>query len=205
MLEVGVFPLGMVLLPTEQLPLHIFEPRYRELIGECIEETGEFGMVYEDETGVRDIGTLADVAEVVHRFEDGRLNVVVAGRRRFRLLDWTEGRSFRTAEIEPVDDEYDLPDADVAERGVRVFRRLAEQAGADVEPPAVESPLLSFELAARIDLGASVKQELLESHSERERLSRVVELLERAMQTIAVEREVADRASRNGKVFTPRD
>ena len=63
--EIGLFPLGLVLLPTEQVPLHIFEPRYRELIGESLDHGGPFGIVYADEDGLRQIGTLATVTEVV--------------------------------------------------------------------------------------------------------------------------------------------
>ncbi len=92
-------------------------------------------MLYEDETGIRSVGTLADVEEVVHRFEDGRLNVVVAGRRRFRLVDWTEGRSFRTAEIEPVDDEDDP-----AEPGRCRARRSRSSAGS----PSTQAPRSSL-------------------------------------------------------------
>ena len=77
--EIGLFPLGLVLLPTEQVPLHIFEPRYRELIGETLEHGLPFGIVYADDDGLRQIGTLAAVTEVVERFSDGRLNIVVEG------------------------------------------------------------------------------------------------------------------------------
>jgi Lon protease-like protein len=80
--EIGLFPLGLVLLPTEQVPLHIFEPRYRELIGESLEQGVPFGIVYADDDGLRQIGTLATVRGV-ERFDDGRLNVVVEGGERF--------------------------------------------------------------------------------------------------------------------------
>jgi Lon protease-like protein len=198
--EVGLFPLGVVLLPTEQLPLHIFEPRYRELIGECIERDGEFGLLHEDEDGRREIGTLARVAEVVRHFPDGRLNVVVEGRERFRVVRDTEGRSFATAEVELVPDEPDPAEPGAIERSLHLYRRLAEQAGADAPEAPALSPRLSYELAARVDFGLEIKQSLLEQRSERERLRRVVELLERAVQAIALERDIGDRASRNGKV-----
>ena len=83
--EIGLFPLGLVLLPTEQVPLHIFEPRYRELITECVDEERPFGLVYADDDGIRQVGTLATVVEVTDRFEDGRLNIVVEGGDRFKL------------------------------------------------------------------------------------------------------------------------
>jgi Lon protease-like protein len=200
MAEVGLFPLGVVLLPSEQLPLHIFEPRYRELIGECLEDAGEFGLVYADDEGTREIGTTAGVAEVVRRFPDGRLNIVVEGRERFRVVRPTEGRSFPTAEVEVVPDEPDPAEPGAIERSLHLYRRLAEQAGAESPDAPEVSRRLSYELAARVDFGPAIKQELLEERSERARLRRVVELLERAVQGIALEREIGDRASRNGKV-----
>ena len=84
--EIGLFPLGMVLLPTERVPLHIFEPRYLELIGECVQHDREFGLVYADDDGIRAVGTRAKVIDVV-RLPDGRLSVVVEGRERFRLVE----------------------------------------------------------------------------------------------------------------------
>ena len=90
MAELGLFPLGIVLLPTEQIPLHIFEDRYQELIGECLDEEREFGLIFADEDGLRELGTRAAVTEVLERFDDGRLNIVVEGRERFRLLELTE-------------------------------------------------------------------------------------------------------------------
>ena len=98
--ELGLFPLGIVLLPTEQIPLHIFEDRYQELIGECLADEREFGLVFADEDGLREIGTRAAVTEVLDKFDDGRLNIVAEGRERFRLVELTEGRSFQTGIVE---------------------------------------------------------------------------------------------------------
>ena len=78
-MEIGLFPLGIVLLPTEQVPLHIFEPRYRELIGECLDNEEPFGLVYADDDGLRRTGTLASVVEVVDQFDDGMPIVVEGG------------------------------------------------------------------------------------------------------------------------------
>ena len=92
MSEIGLFPLGIVLLPTEQVPLHIFEDRYKELIAECLADNEEFGLVYADTDGIREIGTRAAVVEVLARLEDGRMNVLVEGRDRFKVLELTRGR-----------------------------------------------------------------------------------------------------------------
>jgi Lon protease-like protein len=203
--EIGLFPLGIVLLPTERIPLHIFEPRYRELIGECLDEERDFGLLLADDDGLREVGTRASVIEVLQEFEDGRLNVVVEGRERFRLVELTAGRSFQTGEVEPVEDEDEDDPPTLAEReqALELFRRLAETAEAEVDIPEGDTEILSFELAARIDFGADLKQELLELRSERARLRRLAELMERATQAIAVERDVRERASGNGKVAFP--
>jgi Lon protease-like protein len=198
-MEVGLFPLGLVLLPTEQVPLHIFEERYRELIGECIDNEEPFGLVYADDDGLRRIGTLATVVEVTERFDDGRLNVVVEGGDRFRLDELTEGRSFHTGTIEPIADRDDPPSADDVKRGVGLFARLVELTGAEVDVPdeTLEQP--SFALASRFELAPELKLELLEETSERVRLLRLCEILETVAATVERQREIAEIASKNGK------
>ena len=200
MTEIGLFPLALVLLPTERDPLHIFEPRYKELIGECLTEGREFGLVLEDDQGRREIGTRAGVIEVLQVFDDGRMNVVVEGRERFRLLEVTGGRAFLTGDVEPLDDDVDPPEEEDVERAVAAFRRLVDVAEAEVDEPGGEEAPLSFELASRVDFGLELKQELLELRSERSRLKRLAELIERAVETMQLEREIRDRAARNGKV-----
>jgi Lon protease-like protein len=198
--EIGLFPLELVLLPTERVPLHIFEPRYKELIGECLRSGHEFGLVLQDERGRREIGTRAVVVEVLQVFDDGRMNVVVEGHDRFRLRELTSGRAFLTGDVEPVDDEEDeAPPAD-SDRALTLFRQLVEVAGGDVDEPDGTSGSLSFEIASRIDFGIEPKQELLELRSEPARLKHLCELLERAVEAVQREREVRERAATNGKV-----
>lgn len=200
MAELGLFPLGIVLLPTEQIPLHIFEDRYQELIAECLADEREFGLVFADEDGLRDLGTRAAVTEVLERFDDGRLNIVVEGRERFRLLELTGGRSFQTGVVEPVEDEVDPADPADAEKALELFGRLVELTGAEVEPPAPGSEQLSFELAGRFEFAAELKQRLLGLTSERERVHMLAVVLEGAAQAVESEREIAVRAASNGKV-----
>jgi Lon protease-like protein len=198
--ELGLFPLGIVLLPTEQIPLHIFEDRYQELIAECLEEEREFGLVYADDSGLREIGTRAAVTEVLDRFDDGRMNIVVEGRERFRLVELTEGRSFHTGRVEPVADDGDRADDADAERAVALFHRLVALTGAEVEGPPLESAQLSFALAGRFELAPELKQRLLALTSERRRMALLAELLEGAAAAVERERETAERAQGNGKV-----
>ena len=198
--EIGLFPLGIVLLPTEQVPLHIFEERYKELIAECLADEQEFGLLFADAEGVREIGTRAGVIEVLARLEDGRMNVVIEGRERFRLVELTRGRSFQTGQVEPFADDDDPAAADSVGRALELFNRLRELTGSDVEVPAADSSQLSFELAARVELPAEAKQELLQEASERIRVDRVGELLVDATVTVERQRRAAERAASNGKV-----
>jgi Lon protease-like protein len=202
--ELGLFPLPLVLVPTEQLPLHIFEPRYRELIAECLETGSEFGLVLATGDGaVHEIGTRARVVQVLETLEDGSSNIVVEGGDRFRLLELTSGRSFTTAEVEPVLDDDDPADPVDVARALELFTQLAEEVDAEIELPDEDSHQLDFELAALVDIGVEPKQELLASTSPRERMKRLAELLGIALEAVRLEKTVRDRAGQNGKVAPP--
>jgi Lon protease-like protein len=199
--ELGLFPLPIVLVPTERIPLHIFEPRYRELIGECLESESEFGLVLATGDGaVHEVGTRASVTQVVEELADGRLNVVVEGGDRFRLLELTRGRSFTTAIVEPVEDLDEPPADGEVERALDRFAQLAEAAQSDVDVPDPASPSFDFEIAARVDFGVDAKQELIAMTSPRARMKRLIELLDVALESIRLEQILRERAGRNGKV-----
>jgi Lon protease-like protein len=199
MAELGLFPLGIVLVPTERIPLHIFEHRYQELIGECLDQDTDFGLVLADDDGMREIGTRATVVDVLDRFDDGRLNIAIEGGERFRIVAETSGRSFLTAEVEPVGDEEAVSERAARDRALERFRKLGQIVETDVEEPDADSGVLSFELAARVDFGPARKQELLELRSEPERLRIVSDLLDRAAEAITLERALAEAASQNGR------
>jgi Lon protease-like protein len=199
--ELGLFPLPLVLVPTERIPLHIFEPRYKELIEECIETGDEFGLVLSTGDGaVHEIGTRAAVIRVMDRMPDGQLNIAVEGRDRFRLLELTSGRSFTTGAVEDVVDEDEEPEDADLERALEVFGQLAVEAESDVEIPEAESELLDWELTARVDFGVDAKQEILASTSPRRRMAKLVELLEASLEAVKLERALRERAGQNGKV-----
>jgi ATP-dependent Lon protease len=197
-MELGLFPLGIVLLPTERVPLHIFEPRYRELIGECLELESEFGLVFADENGVRELGTRARVDEVLEEFDDGRMNIVVEGGERFRVEKLTRGRSFMTAEVAPVDDDWEEPAAEAVARAASSFRALAAAAEAEAGELDEDAAQLSFRLAAQVELAPESKQELLEMQSEQRRLEFVAELLDGVRQVLIATRELGERSKKNG-------
>jgi ATP-dependent Lon protease len=202
--EIGLFPLGMVLLPGERVPLHVFEPRYKELVGECLDGESVFGLILADDRGaIREIGTTAAVVEVLERFDDGRLNILVEGRDRFHVVAETAGRSYRTAHVSPLEDAGEEPTADEAERCFEAYRRVAAEAETEIEEPDTDDVPLSYWLAARVDFGPDVKQEILELPSERERIVRLEQLLDRARDALAWARTARTRAQGNGRVEPP--
>ena len=161
MTELGLFPLPLVLLPTEQVPLHIFEERYQDLIGECLEDETEFGLVFADDDGIREIGTRAAVIEVLDRLRrraaehPRRGQGAVPARRAHERPELPDGR------VTPVEDDHDPPETPSVERARGLFSRLRELTGSDIETPEPETPQLSFVLASRVELMPEVKLELL--------------------------------------------
>jgi Lon protease-like protein len=199
--HLGLFPLPIVLVPTERVPLHIFEPRYRELIGECVERGEEFGVLLQREPGkIEQIGTRAWVAEVLRVLPDGRMHVAVEGRERFRLVEMHDERSFLTGTVEAIGDNDDPPDEGDVDRVLDLFVRLQQTVGSTLEPPRRDAAMLDFEIISRVDFGAAEKQELIELTSPRSRYARLVELLEHALEALTYERAIERSAAGNGKV-----
>jgi ATP-dependent Lon protease len=203
--ELGLFPLPLVLLPGERIPLHIFEPRYRELVAECLEQGRPFGILLSEDESLREVGTEALVLEVLEQTNDGRSTILVEGGERFRLSELTSGRSFRTGLAEPfADEQEDEPEAELVERALELFRRLAELTETDVEELLEEGvEPRAFAIAAHVELELGRKQELLELRSERQRMELLASLLERAVLAISHMREQRRRASGNGRLGGP--
>jgi len=85
--RIPLFPLNVVLLPGAELPLHIFEPRYREMVKTCIEEKSEFGILLSLPKGLARVGCTAEITAVVERYDDGRMDILTAGRAPFRVVE----------------------------------------------------------------------------------------------------------------------
>ncbi len=198
--ELGLFPLGIVVLPGELTPLHIFEPRYRELVGEAVDNETPFGILLTDDEGLREVGTSVRVTEVVERFEDGRFVVMVEGGERFRVVKHTEGRAFRTGEVETVEDGEDIAGEALRATALKLFEELRDAVGAEVESPELDDPELSFAIARRVEIDVRAKQSLLESQSEPERLEQLVGHLRNASAQLELVQEHAALARRNGNL-----
>src|ERR1700681_475925 len=114
-----LFPLDVVLLPGAPLPLHIFEPRYKEMIGECRANNTPFGVVRAIEEGIADVGCTGDIVSVTKEYPDGRLDLIAEGRQRFEVLELNRQRSFLQAEVLLVADEPGPPAQEDRARAIR--------------------------------------------------------------------------------------
>jgi Lon protease-like protein len=203
-LELPIFELPLVLLPGEQVPLHIFEERYKRMVGTALEAGEPFGIVLRDDDGARSIGCTARIDDVTERFEDGRMNILVRGEAPFKVLDRFESPEYPTGEVELIPDE-DVPpiDEDAAASAREAFAELAERATGQ-RPEAEELDGASaYAIAARIELPPETKQQLLEMRDEDERMALLANALGAVGKALERAEEAADRASGNGKVHLP--
>src|SRR4051812_12568495 len=153
-----LFPLGIVLLPGEVVPLHIFEERYKTMIGECRKSEGEFGIVWLADDGLREIGCTARITQVLDEFEDGRANILVAGGRPFRLLRRIDDMAYPAGEIELLEDAAETVDESVATEAHERYADLVEQV-TDERPSGDDlDGLDAFGMAATIEFDAASKQ-----------------------------------------------
>jgi Lon protease-like protein len=194
-----IFPLPLVLLPTELAPLHIFEERYKRMINLCLEESTEFGIVWLGDSGLAEIGCTARITELIDRMDDGRLNILVRGERPFRLLRRVDDLAYPAGDIEVLED-----DANASESHVQAARssyaEVVEKA-TDQRPQAEDLvDMDAYGMAATIDLEPALKQKLLDSRSEDERLEIVEDLFDKAVERLERAEHVSEVARSNGKV-----
>ena len=123
-----LFPLGLVALPTELVPLHIFEERYKTMVARVLEEEGEFGIVWVADDGLREIGCACEIAEVLERMDDGRMNLVARGTRPFRIEARQDELAYPAGTIEFLEDDDEPADAEAAVAAHEPYAELVEQA-----------------------------------------------------------------------------
>ena len=195
-----LFPLGIVLLPEEVVPLHIFEERYKLMIGQCLEEEREFGIVWLSDSGLRDIGCSAAITELLETLDDGRMNILVRGTRPFRLLRRIEDLPYPAGDIELLDDDGTDPAPASLEQTRERYAELVERLTESRPDDAQLDSLGAYGIAATIDFAHDAKQSLLESRSEDERLAMLSELISAAMKRVDYVERAGERAKSNGKI-----
>jgi Lon protease-like protein len=195
-----LFPLGLVALPGELIPLHIFEERYKTMINDCLEQQSEFGIVWLADDGLREIGCACEVDRVLERTDDGRINLVARGTRPFRVLERQGHLPYPAGVIEFVEDRQDEVDPELLGAARAAYADLVERA-TDSEPESgVLEEMGAYEMAATVDFGLDAKQGLLDLRSENARLRLVARLFRAAIKRLDFVDRAQARARSNGKV-----
>ena len=200
-----LFPLGIVALPGESVPLHIFEQRYRVMIEHCLEsELGspgrEFGIVWLSDEELKPIGCACEIEEVLERMDDGRLNILARGTRPFRLIERRDDLPYPAGVVEFLREAAEEPDPGAGDAARELYRELVMEA-TDREVEAAELGAMdAYDMAATVEFDVDAKQELLELRSENARLRLLAELIQTALDRLELIERAQLRAMSNGKV-----
>jgi Lon protease-like protein len=195
-----LFPLGIVALPHELVPLHIFEERYKTMIGECLERGSEFGIVWAEEDGLRPVGCAVEIAEVLEEMEDGRMNILTRGTRPFRIVDRQDDFPYPAGTVEFLLDKDEDADRGTADAAHEAYNVLVEHATDRTLEPEELDAMSAYQMAATVDFGLEAKQGLLDLRSENARLRLVARLFRAATKRLDFIERAQERARSNGKV-----
>jgi Lon protease-like protein len=193
-----LFPLDVVLLPGAPLPLHIFEPRYKEMIAECIADQSTFGVVRALDQGIAEIGCTAEIVSVTKKYDDGRLDLVAEGRRRFEVLELNQERSFLRGEVLFVPDEPGTASEADSARAIQFHGEILSLAGAVQDISSADRNALSFHLAGSLPLDLDFKQKLLATRTEAERIQILATYLETILPGLKRAARAREKAGGNG-------
>lgn len=195
----ALFPLDVVLFPGAPLPLHIFEPRYKEMINECLEQKKPFGMVRVNKEALAEVGCTAVILNVVKKYPDGRLDIAAEGKQRFEIMQLNQERSFLQGEVLYFEDEpSQVPEADV-KTVVQLHEQLLGILGQDGQIEG-QHPSISFHLANELPVDLDFKQALLEMKTESERVETLIEYYKATIPKVERTLRVREKATGNGHV-----
>jgi Lon protease-like protein len=195
-----LFLLGIVALPGETVPLHVFEDRYRMMIEECLLNEREFGIVWSSDGELKPVGCACKIGDTIERLQDGRMNILVEGTRPFRLLERQDDLPYPAAVVEFLGDQQEEADAQAARAARELYGELVEQATDQRLKEDELEALDAYRMAATVEFGSDAKQELLELRSENARLRLLALLLRAAMKRLELVERAETRARSNGKV-----
>jgi len=205
--RIPLFPLGVVLFPEVLLPLHIFEERYKEMIGECLEEDREFGVVHYNGTEILSKGCTARIIRVLKRYPDGRMDILTHGERRFEIEDIHEEKSYMESSVRFFDDEEEEPTEKMqalAREGLDLLMQVEDvaekQIGRDLGEQ-IDPKVASFLIASSDGFTAEEKQGLLEMTSTRDRLEKGVRSLRKILERMRLTKQIKHIISGNGHVL----
>jgi Lon protease-like protein len=203
--RIPLFPLNVVLLPGAGLPLHIFEPRYRQMVNQCIQEKTEFGLLLSLPKGIVRVGCTAEVLEVVRHYEDGRLDILTIGRAPFRIVELLNGDAcgedvLLEGHVDYLDDRERPLSAKVRRDLVELYEVCHTIVFGDY-PRSIQNEVpenLSYVVAGTLPMDLMWKQQVLELRSEADRQERLVTYLREWAPHLQKEESSRQRADRNG-------
>jgi ATP-dependent Lon protease len=177
--RISLFPLNVVLFPGELLPLHIFEPRYRRMVRECLDAKSPFGMLLALPNGVAHVGCSAEILEVTQRYEDGRMDILTVGRDPYRVVDLCTDDPLLAGTVDYLEDKESLIDQQNREKLIEVYEVCYTLLFSGMPANFAQSPCetLSFVIAGALPLDLLWKQQILELRSEAERQDRLLRYL----------------------------
>lgn len=195
----ALFPLELVLLPGAPLPLHIFEPRYKEMISEVMSQNESFGLVrLLNNNSIAEVGCTAEVVEVTKKYDDGRMDIVTQGQKRFEIIRLDQERSFLRAEVTYFEDETGVAGKAELENLLKLHKELVGVAGGEVPEIETDEPQLSFQLAGSLPLDLDFKQTLLGMRSEEQRVAAMIEYYNALIPQLKRTVKVREKAKGNG-------
>jgi Lon protease-like protein len=195
-----LFPLGIVALPHELIPLHIFEERFKTMMNECLRSEREFGILWLSDDGLKELGCACRIERVLERMDDGRMNLLARGTRPIRVLERQSHLPYPAGVIEFVADREDPLDTELAHAAHEAYAELVKRA-TDHEPEEDElSEMGAYAMAATVDFGLDAKQGLLDLRSENARLRLVARLFRAALKRLDYVDRAQARARSNGRV-----
>ena len=199
--RIPLFPLGLVMLPGMLLPLHIFEERYKRMISDCLVENTPFGIVWFDGQTIHPVGCTARVVQVLHRYEDGRMDILTRGEQRFYTEGLAEEKPYMEADVRFIEDAESAPDPEAFHRARALVADLqhAGHPAEEVDEPDLSDPRrLSFAVPAIDGFTHAERQRFLEMTSSAERLQKGVEVLTRIVERVQVTQQIQKIIGGNG-------
>jgi Lon protease-like protein len=198
--RIPLFPLNVVLLPGADVPLHIFEPRYRTMVKTCLKQKSEFGMLLASPKGVAHVGCTAEIIEVVKRYDDGRMDILTVGRAPFRVTQFLEDNPLMEGLVDYLDDR-DRPVDPKTQRELTDLYEVCHTLIFGDYPRTAEGhepESLSYHVAGTLPLDLLWKQQVLELRAEADRQERLVAYLREWAPHLQKTEELRRRSEGNG-------
>lgn len=197
--RIPLFPLDVVLMPGAELPLHIFEPRYKSMVARCLDEKLEFGMILASNQAVAAVGCTAEIVKKTRDYPDGRMDILTVGRSVFHLTELLDEKEYYEGQVEYVEEGAYTYDGEQRAQLVQLFEKchtlLFARPWAMAGSP--DESTLAYRMAALLPVELEKRQTLLETRSEHERREALLRWMERFVPRLIAQQKARDRATRN--------